>query len=170
MLSLLWRHWRKLSGELDQGPSEIVSATLTKLAKFLDAAAGGRSPPAPAADVRFLLENLFQWQAASKLYCRSWFEVWKEVLMDSILRMLLCRMYTAAQDDLIDTLYGLAAANWSAFHFVFIPRFIERRMEIIRPRAAEIAAIFGVSDMRPSAFESALKGFLNDALYWEVNI
>lgn len=169
MLSLLWRHWRKVCGEPDRCATDIVSATLTKLGKFLDDAGDGRIVPA-AGDVRFVLENLFQLQLASKLYWRSWFDYRKENLMDSIMRMLMSRMYTAAQDDLIDTLYGLAASNWSTFHLGFIPCFIERRMKVLRPRAAEIAAIFGVTDMGPSDFESAVKGFLNNTLFWEAHI
>jgi len=57
-------------------------------------------------------------QVATKLYSSPLFRPAWAPLAEALLAMLLSRLYTAAQDDLSDSLFALAAANWTEFLLV----------------------------------------------------
>lgn len=57
-------------------------------------------------------------QVATKLYSLPLFRPAWAPLAEALLAMLLSRLYTAAQDDLSDSLFALAAANWTDFLLV----------------------------------------------------
>lgn len=57
-------------------------------------------------------------QVANKLYTLPLFRPAWAPLAEALLAMLLSRLYTAAQDDLSDSLFALAAANWTEFLLV----------------------------------------------------
>lgn len=57
-------------------------------------------------------------QVATKLYTLPLFRPAWAPLAEALLAMLLSRLYTAAQDDLSDSLFALAAANWTEFLLV----------------------------------------------------
>lgn len=166
LLNIMRHHWRSLDGGSDAGPTPNAAAVLTHLCSFLSDAAEIRAVPS-ASDVRLVLEELFDLQSGTKLYWKPYFSGMGQSIMDSVLAVLLTRMYTGAQDYLIDTLYGLASANWSAFLLGFVPAFTERRLAGLGPRGPEVAGALGVGDMDPSAFERAVLVFVNDTVYWE---
>jgi hypothetical protein len=170
LLSILAQHWRTVEGGLGTAASNdggggggdgIATATLTHVSSFLSDAASTRAIPS-ASEVNSVLEALIDIQARSKLFWKPYFSGWKDLTMESILQMLLTRMYNGAQESLIDVLYQLAAGNWSLFLLQFLPEFAEKV-----PRGAELAAALGTGDMEPWAFQKAIIAFVNDAIYWE---
>ena len=165
LMNIMHNHWRSLAGS-DAGPAPSAALVLTHLSTFLSDSAEVRVVPS-SSDVRLVLEELFDLQSVTKVYWKPYFTPMGQLLMDSLLAMLLTRMYTGAQDYLIDTLYGLASANWSAFLLGFIPAFTGRRLAGLGPHGTEVASVLGVADMDPSAFEKAILSFVNDAVYWE---
>jgi hypothetical protein len=82
--------------------------------------------------------------------------------------MLVSGLYRAAQDELIDSRFSVAAANWSDFHLVLLPRFVEQRLgRVGGAERASLVALFGHSDLDAHAFERKLLFFLNDAAFFE---
>ncbi|KAL4527441.1 hypothetical protein Ndes2526B_g08872 [Nannochloris sp. 'desiccata'] len=181
LLSVMAQHWRSLSGGSGRGdgdgsvaeevqpPSAVVEATLIHVSSFLSDAASTRAIPS-ASDVNLVLETLIDIQSRSKLFWKPYFSGWKDLTMESILSMLLTRMYTGAQESLIDTLYQLAAANWSHFLLSFLPAFAEKGLAGLGARGAELAAGLGTGDMEAWAFEKGVLAFVNDAIYWEKRV
>jgi hypothetical protein len=185
LLTIMAQHWRSLGGGSGGGgkdgtmaataaaeiqpPSALVEAILTHVSSFLSDAASTRAIPS-ASDVNVVLETLMDIQSRSKLFWKPYFSGWKDLTMESILSMLLTRMYTGAQESLIDTFYQLAAANWSHFLLSFLPSFAEKGLAGLGARGAELAAGFGTGDMEVWAFEKGVLTFINDALYWEKRV
>jgi hypothetical protein len=149
-----------------QAPAAVVTATLTHVSSSFSDAASTRAIPS-ASDVNLVLETLIDIQSRTKIFWKPYFGGWKDTTMESILSMLLTRMYTGAQETLIDTLYQLAAANWSHFLLSFLPAFTEKVLAALGARGAELAAGLGTGDMEVWAFEKSVLAFVNDAIYWE---
>ena len=166
LLNIL-RHHHKfiLEGSCATSTSATAAAVFNWLCSFFSEAADLRAVPS-SSEVRLILEELFDLQSVSKLFWKPYFSAWKEALLDSILAILLTRMYSGAQDYLVDTLYALAASNWSEFLLVFMPAFAERRLaaKLGAARAQELVANVGVTDMEASTFEKAVLSFVNDAI------
>jgi len=184
LLSVMAQHWRTLgkgshssgsegtmaaTGAEVEPPSAVVEATLTHVSSFLSDAASTRAIPS-ASDVNLVLETLIDIQSRSKLFWKPYFSGWKDLTMESILSMLLTRMYSGAQESLVDTLYQLVAANWSHFLLNFLPEFAEKRLAGLGARGAELTAGLGTGDMEVWAFEKGVLAFVNDALYWEKRV
>ena len=64
-------------------------------------------------------------QVVTRLYASPLFAPAREPLVAALLSMLCARLYTAAQPDLVDTLYALAAANWTDFQLSLLPRWAD---------------------------------------------
>lgn len=60
-------------------------------------------------------------QVATRLYSLPLFQGARAPLAACLLGMLLSRLYRSAQDELGDTLFALAAANWSEWHLSTLP-------------------------------------------------
>jgi hypothetical protein len=182
LLGVMTQHWRSLGGGSggsggggegtaaeSQPPAAVAEATLTHISSFLSDAASTKAIPS-ASDVNLVLEALIDIQSRSKIFWKPSFSRWKDLTMESTLTMLLTRMYTGAQESLIDTLYQLAAANWSHFLLSFLPAFAEKNLAGLGARGAELAAGLGSADMDALAFEKGVLAFVNDALYWEKRV
>lgn len=122
------------------------------------------TPPPPGCPS----EELYDLHVAAKLFASPHFDPARERLAAALLAMLLSRCYVAAHESLADTLFGLAAANWSAWHLTFLPAFVEAWLPCAS--ASDKAALltqFGSADLGANDFERALLAFLNDAAYLE---
>lgn len=107
-------------------------------------------------------------QVATKLYSLPLFQPLRAPLAASLLAMLVGGLYRGAQDELVDSLFSLAAANWSDFHLVLLPQFVDQRLgRVGGAERASLVALFGHSDLEAHAFEEHLRRFLNDASYFE---
>lgn len=73
---------------------------------------------------------------ATRLYTLPLFQAARGPLAACLLGMLLSRLYRAAQDELGDTLFALAAANWSDWHLSILPG--RRRRLVLAWRAARL--------------------------------
>ena len=163
-------------------PMEVALLTIHHLCQFFRAAADGQIMPS-STDVRCVLEELYDVQVTSKLNWMPFFSntaigtgstngstTWslKESLMDSCLTTLRSLSFQGAQDQLIDTLYGLASSNWSEFLLQFLPRYAEQRLGHVGGGAgAGATAHFGMEDMDANAFERAVLAYVNDVVYLE---
>lgn len=77
----------------------------------------------------------------------------------------------AAQADLSDTLFALAASNWSAFLLATLPAFVDGW---VAPAAGlgpsergALLALWGAADLDTHSFEQRLRLFANDCAYLE---
>lgn len=107
---------------------------------------------------------------ATRLYGLPAFQPARAPLASSLLSMLASRLYGGAQEALADTLFSLAAANWTEFHLSTLPRFVEARLAPAGLGPSEQAALlelFGQADLQAHSFERALLAFLNDAAFYE---
>ena len=110
-------------------------------------------------------------QVAAKLYSLPAFQLVRAPLAASLLAMLVSRLYRGAQDDLADSLFALAATNWSEFHLTVLPQFVGGRLAqgggVGPSEHSALLALFGAADLDAHSFERSLLAFLNDAAYYE---
>ena len=75
---------------------------------------------------------------------------------------------TGAQEPLLDTLFCLAAANWSVWHLSFLPSYVEAHLLFAGPSERQaLTALFGASDLDAATFERQALAFLSDAAFYE---
>jgi hypothetical protein len=155
-------------------PSEgaaVVGGVLQMLLDFFAEAAEGHV--LVASDVRAVLEELFDTRVAVHLFSSPLFLGARAPLADSLLRMLLSRLYGGAQEQIIDTLHGLASSmGWTEFQLTFVPSFVQRRLPWMGARGGEVGAVLGadLTDLDAAAFETAVLKFVNDVLYWQQDL
>lgn len=78
------------------------------------------------------------------------------------------RLHAAAAPDLVDSLFSLAAANWSAFHLDFLPTFLDAHpagAALGPSERAGLLALFGGADLEAAAFERQVLAFANNAAF-----
>eukprot|EP00887_Chlorella_sp_A99_P000228 scaffold13.g228.t1 len=121
-----------------------------------------------AEDVRLVLEELYDLQVATRLYASRAFEPARGRLLAALLALLCSRCYGGAAEALADSLYGLAAANHTAWLTAALPAFLERHMGALGAgERAGLAGLFGAGDLEAGAFERAALAFVNDAAFYE---
>lgn len=109
-------------------------------------------------------------QVATKLFSLPLFEPARPPLAAALLALLTSRLYGGAQEALGDTLFCLAAANWTDFHASVLPRCAETTLAAAGLGPGERCAAlahWGQADLGAHSFERALLAFLNDVAYWE---
>lgn len=107
-------------------------------------------------------------QVATRLFSLPLFQPLRAPLAEALLGALASRLYGAAQDDLSDSLFLLAASNWSEFHLSVLPRVIEQRLPGAGPsERAALVGLFGAADLDAHSFEHKLRLFLNDYAFLE---
>ncbi|PRW61041.1 Tubulin-folding cofactor B [Chlorella sorokiniana] len=151
-----------------EGPgAAAITQVLQLLVQFFTSAAA-MQPLLAAADVRLVLEELYELQVATKLYSLPLFRPAWAPLTEALLAMLLSRLYTAAQDDLSDSLFALAAANWTEFLLGLLPRFVDGWLPGLGgSERAVLLSTLGQSDLDAHAFETKLRLLVNDAVFFE---
>ncbi|KAI3429302.1 hypothetical protein D9Q98_005397 [Chlorella vulgaris] len=179
LLALLRYRWRQLAGSSGTAggrpavpPAPEGVAAIERVVQLLVGhfeAAAAQQVVLAAADVRLVLEELFELQVATKLFSHPAFQPARGPLAAALLGMLVSRLYGSAQDALGDTLFSLAAANWTELHTHILPRFVEARLAPAGLGASELGALlalFGQADLDAHSFEKALLAFLNDAAFY----
>ena len=107
-------------------------------------------------------------QVATHLYSSPHFQAAHAPLLHALLSMLAGRCHAAAQSDLVDTLFGLAAANWSEFHLVLLPGWADRHLGGLGPSERQaLLAHYGAGDLDGHSFERAALAFANDCAFLE---
>ncbi len=99
------------------------------------------------------------------LYSSPFFDPYRRRLFNALLTLLLSRLYAPVHLDLIDTLYGLAAANWSDFHLMLLPAYVEGQLGALGPARGQLLGGFGMGDMGAAAFEAKMSAFANDVAF-----
>ncbi|KAL4856757.1 putative sphingolipid transporter spinster 2 [Chlorella vulgaris] len=179
LLALLRYRWRQLAGSSGTAggrpavpPAPEGVAAIERVVQLLVGhfeAAAAQQVVLAAADVRLVLEEVFELQVATKLFSHPAFQPARGPLAAALLGMLVSRLYGSAQDALGDTLFSLAAANWTELHTHILPRFLEARLAPAGLGASELGALlalFGQADLDAHSFEKALLAFLNDAAFY----
>jgi hypothetical protein len=168
MLSTLRHNWASLAGAAAPAAAPAAGAAVRLAVELFSAAAEGRAVLG-AADARRVLESLFELHVVGKLYASPHMAPARAELTDALLGMLLSRMHRAAQEPLVDTLHGLAAAGgWDEFREGFAPDFVARRLPWLGDaRGGGVAAALAAGGADPCAFERAVLAFVNDVAFWE---
>jgi hypothetical protein len=164
-LSLLRHHWRHLTPNTEQDGAAIMHV-IHMLREYLSAAGIGVAI-LPAADLRAVLEELYDLAVAVKLYAHPLFQPHKAAVAEALLLILLSRLHTGAQEGVSDTLYAIAASNWSDFLLTFVPAFSERQLAVLGPAKVAVVGALGVGDMGGAEWDTRLLAFLNDAWYYQ---
>lgn len=173
LVDILRNNWRSIAPPATGHPNPSNDATprhaiyvFSQVTAFFVDAANERIVPSNE-DVKSVLDEVYQIQVVSKGYWRPDVAPLRDSLIDSLLILLMSRMFTA-QSQLIDAIYILASSNWSSFLLEIFPGFVETRLRDLGARGPELVAThFGFRDPRGAGdFERAMLAFVNDATFW----
>jgi hypothetical protein len=146
--------------------SGAVATVVHLLLEFFSAAASSHVVLA-APDVRAVLEELYEVQVATRIYASPHFGGSAATLAGFLLDMLGSRLYWAAQNELVDTLFALATTDREGFHRTALPGFLARRLSAA-PAEVREGLVMAVGPVRDAhAFEREVLVLINDFAYWE---